>query len=414
MLARRFLYTAILFCFMPLQLGNAATAPQQTGQNLTRIAALADADIFSPKSVIFSKDGSKFYVNSLEGKKTVVFDAATLKKIAVIPHEFSRADAPLFQGEDTIYDYKYNARPPKGDANCFGGKPVESALTHNGRYLWVPYYRRDWDKHSSSPSAVAIIDTQTDKIVRVMPTGPLPKMLTLSPDGSTLAIIHWGDNTIGLIDVTSPNPADFTYKKHLVDGAQLNLERISGDRDSVCGHCLRGAAFSPDSNYLLVGRMHGGGISVFDAASGERLGGITGIPATPRHLVMSADGNKLYVSSNRSGMISEIDLPTVLEKLRNAPNRSVDAGAKTLFVGKGARTIALSPDGKYAYAACNDDSNLVMVDLKNWQVIASAPVSPHAVGLAVNPAGNMIVTTSQGKKGHGGNRVDVFEVREPI
>ena len=40
--------------------------------------------INSPKSVIFSKDGSKFYVNSLEGCVTIVFDSKSLKKLKEI------------------------------------------------------------------------------------------------------------------------------------------------------------------------------------------------------------------------------------------------------------------------------------------------------------------------------------------
>lgn len=57
----------------------------------------------------------------------------------------------------------------------------QMAMSHNGKYLWVPYYRRSFDLKASSPSALAIIDMQTDKVVRVMPTGPLPKYVAISP-----------------------------------------------------------------------------------------------------------------------------------------------------------------------------------------------------------------------------------------
>ena len=70
-------------------------------------------------------------------------------------------------------------------------------MSHNGRYLWVPYYRRDYDHGATSPSAVSIIDTTTDKIVRVLPTGPIPKYVAISPD-KWAAIAHWGDNTLGV------------------------------------------------------------------------------------------------------------------------------------------------------------------------------------------------------------------------
>ncbi len=159
--------------------------------------------------------------------------------------------------------------------------------------------------------------------------------------------------------------------------------------------------------------MHGGGISVFDAESGKRVGSLTGLPATPRHLVVSADGKKLYVSSNQSGMISEVDLEDALSRLLASGNGQADAKAKTLFAGKGARTLSLSPDNKYIYVACNNDSRLVMVDRNAWKVVDSIPLSPYGVGLAVSPAGDMVSTTSQGRQRNGGHKADVFKVSLP-
>lgn len=32
------------------------------------------------------------------------------------------------------------------------------AMSHNGKYLWMSYYRSNFDLNTSSPSALAIID----------------------------------------------------------------------------------------------------------------------------------------------------------------------------------------------------------------------------------------------------------------
>ncbi|MBR1631655.1 MAG: hypothetical protein IJ680_07340, partial [Paludibacteraceae bacterium] len=48
-----------------------------------------DADIHSPKSVNIHPDGKKYYVNSLEGCRTVSYDMATGKKLHVTRHKFS-------------------------------------------------------------------------------------------------------------------------------------------------------------------------------------------------------------------------------------------------------------------------------------------------------------------------------------
>lgn len=394
---------------IPVEPAVEESKPARPEPVLTHVKSIRGTNINSPKAAIFSPDGSRFYINSLEGMKTAIFDSQTLKELGVIEHSFTEADSPLFAGnEDRIEGYEYFTLPKNGQTNCFGGKPVEFALSHNGKYLWITYYRKSWDPRATSPSAVAIIDLDTNKPVRIMPTGTIPKMLTLSPDGNTMAIINWGDNTIGLIDVSASDPKDFKYIRQMTDGSKLDLERTTGDRDANCGYCLRGAAFSPDSRYLLVGRMHGGGISVFDTRNGERIGILRGFPATPRHLVR--DGSKLYVSSNASGYVSEIDLTEALKELLQAPGKdnSVKLSPRTLFVGKGTRTILLTPDGKYILAVSNLASKLSLIDRDKWKVVAQLPVSQYGVGLAVSPDGKMAVTTSQGRQGHGGHVIDVF------
>lgn len=389
------------------------TSPQlapMASPRLYHLKSIRGANINSPKAVVFSPSGDKFYINSLEGLKTVILDSETLHELGAIPHNFTEEDAPLFQGEDRIPGYEYFTTPKNGNTNCFGGKPVEFALSHNGKYLWVTYYRKTWDAKATSPSAVAIIDLETGKPARVMPTGTIPKMLTPSPDGQSMAIINWGDNTIGIIDISSANPQDFKYIRQMVDENKLDLARVSGDRDSNCGHCLRGAVFSPDSRYLLVGRMHGGGISVFDARTGEKIGALTGFPATPRHL--ARDGSTLYVSSNSSGYVSQINLDEALEALQRSPSKTVRLSPKTLFVGKGARTISLSPDGQLLFAVSNQDSRLSMIDRDKWKIVDQIPVSPYGVGLAVSPDGKKLVTTSQGRQGRGGHVIDVYEIKD--
>ena len=41
----------------------------------------------------------------------------------------------MFGGESTVFGYPYLRKSPSGDPNQFSGKPVESALSHGGKYL---------------------------------------------------------------------------------------------------------------------------------------------------------------------------------------------------------------------------------------------------------------------------------------
>ena len=368
-----------------------------------------DAGVRSPKSAAFTPDGRKLYINALEGGQTLVYAIPSLKRLAAITHAFDAGDAALFQGETTVFDYPFfNGR--EGSRNVFAGKPVEMAFSHGGRYLWVPYYRRSYDPNASSPSAMAIIDTRSDRIVRVMPTGPLPKYIAVSPDSTLAVVTHWGDNTLGAIDIRGDDPAQFRYVGHWTVEYRMPVEGLEGNRDSNCGFCLRGTVFTPDGRTVLVARMGGGGLAGFEVSTGRYLGTLLDFVANPRHILISPDGRTLYASGNQSGAVGRYDLAAMLRALAGAGGKRIGGpGGETLPVGRGARTIALSPDGRTLYAAINNESRLVKVDLADWRVVDRAAVDPFTVGLAVSPDGRTIVTTSQGRSGQGGgNSVGLY------
>lgn len=372
-----------------------------------------DPDIHSPKSVNVHPSGKKFYVNSLEGAKTVAYAMDGFRKLAVINHKFDeKRDAALWSKPSGLYPFTHYVN--RGIAlNTFFGKPVESTFSHGGKYLWVPYYRRNYDINAQDPSAVAIIDTETDKIVRLMETGPLPKMIATSPDGHWVAIAHWGNNTVGLIDISSPDPHQWHHAKVLIVDHQLDLNyslTTPVDRDNGSGYALRGTVFTPDGHYLLVGCMGGGGgIAVIDLQRGEYMGRMLGMMANVRHLVIK--NGYLYLSINGGGYVQRIELDKFISAARQMKNKKGEiTGWTNCKVGTGARTIELSPSGKYIFAACNNSSALYVVDAKEMKVITHISVDSYPVGLDISKDGRYIFTTSQGRSGGGGNAVNIFRV----
>ena len=367
-----------------------------------------DPYVFSPKSVRFFPDGSKVYVNALEGLSTLVYDPHQLVRLHRISHRFRKSDAALFTGDATNQWY---TMPPEfvQHENQFDGKPVESALSHHGRYLWVPYYRRNFDPYGTLPSAVAIIDTRDDHIVRVMETGPIPKFVTASADGNWLAVTHWGDNTVGLIDIHSDNPMEFERVDLITIGKRLDLKAIqTKDRDHGCGFCLRGSVFTADNQYLLVARMGGGGIAVIDIPKRKYIGTVYGMRPTPRHLVLSANGELLYLSSSFAGYVSEYRTQDLIDALHKPghklkPLREQHTGAAT-------RTIALSRDDQLIFAAVNLESKIVVLHAPDLKPLAEIPTDSYPVGLAVSPDISQLWVTAQGRSGRGGNSVSVFRI----
>ncbi len=372
--------------------------------------------IISPKSINIHPNNGKFYVNSLEGASTVVFNAKTNEQIAKISHTISDKHADLWAPQSGYYPFNHYDT----DLNTFRGRPVESAFSHNGRYLWVPYYRRSFDINAQDPSAVAIIDTHSDTIVRLMECGVLPKMIAVSPDNTHVAIADWGDNTIGYVHCPSADPKSWHHEKPFVVDRQLQWDLSlteTVNRDSNSGNALRGTTFTPDGQYLLVGCMGGmGGIAVIDTKNnGTYLGKLYGMMPNVRHIIFS--GNYLYMSVNKAGYVQRIAKSKLLKAiaaLKTADNKSytISSGWESAKVGAGARTIVASPKGRFIFAACNYDSTLDVVDTKTMKRVLSLPIDSYPVGLDISADGKTIYVTSQGRKDKipSGNCVDIVHI----
>lgn len=368
-----------------------------------------DRDIRSPKSVNVHPDGSKYYVNSLEGARTVVYEVGTNKKLKVINHKFNNANATLWSKPSGLFEFTHYTT----SLNTFYGKPVESTFSHEGRYLWVPYYRRSYDINAQDPSAVAVIDTEVDSIIRLMETGPLPKMIAVSPDNRYVAITHWGDNTVGLIDISGESPSEWHYVSCVEVGKKLTLDfdlETPVNRDVNSGLCLRGTAFTPDSQYLLVGCMGGrGGVAVIDVASFTYLGTVYGMKSNLRHLVIRND--YLYLSINKSGYVQRASLDGFLDAVSSMKSRKARYTEwENCKVGAGARTIDITPDGRYIVAACNLGSCLDVIDALTMKKVVTIHTDPYPVGLVISKDGNYVYTTSQGRSKEGGNCLDIFKI----
>lgn len=368
-----------------------------------------DADIFSPKSATFSKDGKKIYVNSLEGCKTVVYDAETRKKLKVIEHSFDSGTGSLWLPPSGYYKFTHY---PEGEKKAFKGKPVEAALSKDGKYLFVPYYRRTFDLNAQDPSALAVIDTDKDEIVLMTETGPLPKMVRVSNDGNLLAITHWGDNTVGLMDISDKNPGNWKMLAPVTVGKKLNLNyslKTPVNRDSGSGYLLRGTVFLPGDSLLLVSGM-AGPLAVIDVGKREWIGMVPGLSQV-RHITMK--DSLLYMSRNSAGEVLTVPVAGVANAVSAQRGHSREFkidGIRRAKVGGGARTLKVSPSGKYIFVASNTASEIGIVRTEDMKLIGRIKADSYPVGLDISPDGQQLVSTSQGRKGVGGNAVNFFEI----
>ncbi len=368
-----------------------------------------DRRIGSPKSAIILEEKNKFYINNLENFATTVYNLDNFSMLKNINHRFTEENSFLFR-DTFLFDYKFHTR--NNQFNIFRGKPVEGCFSHDNKYLWVTYYRRTYDINAVDPSAVAVIDTETDEIVRVMPTGPLPKMIACSPDNRFIAVTHWGDNSIGIIDISSNDVSSFRYIKLFEVGKRLGLtfdNTTKIDRDQDCGYCLRGTVFSPDSKYLLVARMGGGGIAVFDMTSMKYIRTVFGMQTNIRHLTVISD--QLYISTNITGYVQMTNIYALIDSAVNS--NSDYTNWKSKYVGKGVRTIAVSGDGRYIFAAVNNESKLSVLRTPDMSIISTINVDSFPVGMDISDKRSRLIVTSQGRASSGGGHsVMIFKIEK--
>ena len=254
-----------------------------------------DPDVRSPKSVHIHPSGEKYYVNSLEGMRTVVYESATNTKMKVISHSFNKADSLLWSKPSGLYPFTHY----KKSLNTFSGKPVES----------------------NSSNCLTVVDAETMKPVATIPADSYP---------------------VGL-DISSDSPADWHHVACVTVKYKLTLNfsmTTPVNRDVNSGMCLRGTAFTPDDRYLLVGAMGGsGGINVIDMEDFTYKGTVSGMMSNLRHLVIR--NQYIYLSINKSGYIQRAPLEAFMDTVANMKNGKARFDNWTnCKVGSGARTIA--------------------------------------------------------------------------
>ena len=138
-----------------------------------------------------------------------------------------------------------------------------------------------------------------------------------------------------------------------------------------------------------------------------------GMSSNVRHILIHKDW--LYLSANIPGLIQRIKLSTLesyAEQLSksNASTLSCE-GWETAKVGSGARTIVISPDGRFVFAACNNESKIYVVNTHTMQPTCTIDVDSYPVGMDISHDGHVLLVTSQGHEGIiSGNCVDVFQI----
>lgn len=180
-------------------------------------------------------------------------------------------------------------------------------------------------------STVSIIDTATNKVVRVIDVPGSVHHVSVSDDGNYAVVTHTSAGSVSIIDLTS---------------YELVANFATGDMPNY-------AAFSPDGKKLYVSNAGNDTVSIIDTKNWIVERNII-VGEEPEHMVLSNDGNTLFVNNVGGASTSFISLPDA--KI-----------TKTINVGEIPHGLDLSDDGKTLFVAVKGDDLLVQIDVETAQ-----------------------------------------------
>lgn len=300
-----------------------------------------------PKSVEFSPDMEKGYINNLEGCSTWVLNSNSYELEKII---------------------RYNQTPvvvhaPTSTYKSFEEKPVETCFTHNGERVWISLHNAGGIVIKNTNDVPLVLEYETKRKKAVLEeksskkeielsfikTGETPKILRATPDGKRVCVANWHNENVTVLDSeTGKNYGNIPV-----------------------GYVPRGMVYSKDSQIGFIANMVGNSITIFDVYGVKRIEDIKNIGSKPRHLVIDYRDDLIYVSFHGDGYLRRFDIKT--RKLE-----------KELYLGGSLRSMASTPSGDYLFVDCFSKNKVFVVDSKNMKKVDEIKSEYHPVGIAYN------------------------------
>lgn len=300
----------------------------------------------SPKSVLASDSGLVSAHNMMYRHSVTIYDANKAELIATVPDTVVLSD----------FGFKKYSGPYKG-------APVEGAFSPDGKYLYFTNYSmygKGFTKEghdTCSPASgydtsfLSRVNLEGRKIDAVYQVGSVPKVVAVTPDNKYILVSNWCSYTVTVISVES--------------GKTVKSIKI--------GRYPRGIAITRDSKYAYVAEMGGSHIHRIDMTDFSKI--LIPIGSNPRAVVISPDGNRLYVTMNASGKVQAWDL--LLGKT-----------IKSVKTGEAARSLDISSDGSALFVVNFNSDTVSKVRTSDMKVLQTIKVCNEPIGVTYDSTTN--------------------------
>lgn len=213
---------------------------------------------------------------------------------------------------------------------------------------------------------IDVIDVATYEVIDQIPTGRSPEMFELNSAEDTIYVSNEENSTIQIIDIE----------------AKIIIHEVPTGAEP------EGVMLSEDEAVLYATSEIADMVHVIDTELGVVTDNVI-VGTRPRRFAMTLDGNELWVSDELSGSISIIDRNTnqVIDQLTFLPPgfRQVDVTP----VG-----ILLSDDGETMFVTLGRANHIAFVDVETREILDYTLVGARAWGIAASPDGELLYVTN--------------------
>lgn len=308
-------------------------------------------------SIVVTLPGGLTYGDGGSGSRTFVTDSTGVATVGEV------------RGASAIGSYTLNARNDTQTATAvvdieepgliewlpLGSAPFDIAIAPNGKQLYAPL---------PYVNAVAVIDTQALEVRKLIPVDIRPHAMSISSDGLRLY---------------TSNRSQEVYE--IDTERQVFIRRLS-----VAGEHAFVSAVSPDNASVYISTWEWNNVHVFNIETGARIATIH-FSENPATLAFSPDGRRLYVGVNHHiGVTARLDILDttsfgVITRI-NLPSGSTP------------HSLAITPDGRFAYVILYGSGQVAVVDTTSLSVTKYIAVARNPYQMVINQEGTFGYLTS--------------------
>ncbi len=262
---------------------------------------------------------------------------------------------------------------------------VASAMPKQG--LEAPYDRYVFVPNRASAD-VAIIDSETDKVVARVEVGSVPHQVAVSDALGKMVASNTKDDTISIIDLSSLK---------VVRTVQL-------------GHTPEHMEIGPKGSTVAVGNIGEGTVSLVSLTQDKELSRVTGLHE-PHNMTFSPDGSLLYVGNLGANFVSVIDVAEakVVNELPVADGQELAALGKGDAEHQGIINVTRTPDGRLGFAAYGDGDKMAVFDLRTQKKLATLSLGDSPWRAYTNADGRFMIVPNSGD-----GTVSIISTRSPF